>query len=297
MSISTDPLTASSPAEPQGPAEPAAPSAGALTGRRRARRAQLDPVERVGQVAAIGASIITLLPLPIVLAVALSKSWINGIFGGVTVEWFARAWARMDQSVFISLQITVIVLIIDLVLTLPAAWFITRYRFPGRRLLHSLSTLPIAVPGIAIGLALILTFPELRPTGWLLVAGHVLYTLPFLLGALIPAMSDPRLREQEIVAATLGMGPVRSFFAVTIPAVRRALLGGIIMVTTLSLGEFNVSFFLFTPTAQPMPVFLFDSYLTGRIELAAAQTAIFLAMVIPPAIVLERFQTPKAGAA
>ena len=82
----------------------------------------------------------------------------------------------------------------------------------------------------------------------------------------------------------------------TLPAIRKAMLGGILMVITLSLGEFNVSFFLFTPTAQPMPVFLFDSYLTGRIEQAAAQTVIFLAMVLIPAILLEKFQTQKPGA-
>ncbi len=266
-----------------------------LTAKQRKSRPSIDPVERIGRAAAIVASIITLLPIPIVVVVSLSQSWVKGPFNGLTLQWFERAWERMDQAVMVSLQIMAIVLVIDLVVALPAAWFITRYEFPGRNLLHSMSSLPIAIPGIAIGLGLILSFPHLREGGWLLIAGHVLYTVPFLLGTLIPAMDSPGLKQQEVVAASLGMEPIRTFFTITLPAIRRALFGGILMVVTLSLGEFNVSFFLFTPTAQPMPVFLFDSYLTGRIEQAAAQTIIFLAMVIIPAILLEKFQTNQSG--
>lgn len=263
---------------------------------KRPRKAQLDPVEKLGKWAAIFAAFLTLIPLPIVVMVSISASWVQGLGGGLTTEWFERAWSRMDQAIMVSLQIMVYVLIVDLVIALPAAWFITRYRFPGRQILSSMSTLPIAIPGIAIGLGLILSFPHLRDSGWLLVMGHVLYTVPFLLGTLIPALNSPSLRSQEIVAYSLGMPPLRTFFTVTLPAIRKAMLGGILMVITLSLGEFNVSFFLFTPTAQPMPVFLFDSYLTGRIEQAAAQTVIFLAMVLIPAILLEKFQTQKPGA-
>ncbi|WP_459587579.1 ABC transporter permease [Corynebacterium camporealensis] len=263
----------------------------------RPKKKQLDPVERVGKLAAIFTAFLTLVPIPIVLLVSISSNWVQGPFAGVTFEWFARAWSRMDQAVFVSLQIMVIVLTIDLIVALPASWFITRYQFPGRSILRSMTSLPLAIPGIAIGLGLILSFPHLRESGWLLVAGHVLYTIPFLLGTLIPAMDSPRLKDQEVVASSLGMHPFRTFFTVTLPAIRRALFGGILMVVTLSLGEFNVSFFLFTPTAQPMPVFLFDSYLTGRIEQAAAQTIIFLAMVIIPAIFLEKFQKQQVGAA
>ncbi len=255
-----------------------------------------DPVQAVGFIFAIAACAVTLLPLPVLLAVAFSKNWVDGLSGGVTGQWLSQAWQRMDQSVFISLQVALIVMIVDLLVALPAARFITRHSFPGRGLLQSVSTLPIAIPGIAVGLALILSYPVLRPSGWLMVAGHVLYTLPFLLSALIPAMNSERLKEQELVASSLGMGTAKIFFSVTLPAVRRALIGGLVMVVTMSLGEFNVTFFLFTPSAQPMPVFLFDTYITGRIELAAAQTAIFLAMVIPPAIVLEKFQVQKGGA-
>lgn len=265
--------------------------------RRRGEGRRLDSVGQVGRIAAILASLITLIPIPVVILVALSRSWVEGPTSGLTLDWISQAWTRMSSAMEVSLRIAVIVLIIDMAVALPASWLVARHRFPGRSLIRSLSTLPIAVPGIAIGLGLILTFPELRPTGWLLIGGHVLYTLPFLFGTLLPAMADPRLQEKETVASSLGAGPLRRFLTVTAPGVRTALLAGTLMVLTLSLGEFNVSFFLFTPTEQPIPVHLFDSYLTGRIESAAAQTVLFLALVIPPAILMERLGGAKAGQA
>lgn len=266
----------------------------------RSRRPQgdaLDPVTKLGRLAAVLAACITLLPLPIVLAVALSENWTQGPWAGMTFDWIDQAWTRMNSAILVSLRIAVIVLIIDLLIGLPAAWLVARRRFPGRRFLQALSTLPIAVPGIAIGLGLILAFPELRPTGWLLVGGHVLYTLPFLFGALLPALANPQLVEKEQVAASLGAGPLRRFFQVTLPGIRTAVLAGTLMVLVLSLGEFNVSFFLFTPLEQPMPVSLFDSYLTGRIEAAAAQTMLFLALVIPAAMAMEKLGGAKVGQA
>lgn len=257
----------------------------------------IDPMTRVGRVLAVVAAVLTLAPLPVVMAVALSKSWRDGPFAGVTTRWVIDAWQRISANLGISLKVAVLVLVLDLLIGLPAAFLIARHRFPGRRLLIALSTAPIAIPGIAIGLGLILAYPMLRPSGWLLVGGHVLYTLPFLLGAITPALGDRGLILQEQVAASLGAGRWRSLLAVTIPAIRTSMLAAVLMVFTLSLGEFNVSFFLFTPLEQPLPVVLYDGFLTGRLEAAAAATVIFLAIVVPAALALEKLGGAKVGQA
>ncbi|NCT91009.1 ABC transporter permease [Cellulomonas sp. APG4] len=276
------------------PTSPTRPSA---RRRRRPEQVPLDGVTRVGRAFAIGAAVLTLVPIPLVLLVALSASWREGPFAGLTTQWLVEAWTRVQGNLGVSVRVAVLVLVLDLLIGFPAAWLIARHRFPGRRLLQAVSTVPIAVPGIAIGLGLILAYPTLRPSGVLMVAGHVLYTLPFLLGALTPALGDPAVRVQESVAATLGAGPVRRLLTVTLPGVRGALLAATLMVLTLSFGEFNVAFFLFTPTQQPLPVVLYDGYLTGRLEAAAAATVLFLACVVPAALALERLGGAKVGQA
>jgi putative spermidine/putrescine transport system permease protein len=248
-----------------------------------------DPVARIGRMFARATAFLVLLPLPILLAVSTSARWQSGVWGdGFTLAWLADAWTRTTPFVLFSVQLALLVLLINFAVGLSAAWLLARRTFPGRQFLLSLTMLPVAVPGIAIGLGLILAYPTFKAGGGLLIAGHVLYTLPFLIGSLTPALADPALREQETAAATLGAAPWRCLLFVTLPRLRRALTATAIMIFTLSMGEFNVSFFLFTPAQKPLPVDLYSGYITGRLEVAAATTVWFLLFVIPATILIER---------
>ncbi|MHB8776168.1 MAG: ABC transporter permease [Anaerolineales bacterium] len=213
------------------------------------------------------------------------------------MRWLISGWQQISPYARFSLQLATLILFLDIAFGLPTAWLLARYRFPGRQLLSSLTTVPVAIPGIAMGLALILSYPHMRGDGRLLVAGHLLYTLPFFIGALISPLSHPRLREMEAVAATLGASALKRLVFIIIPQIRSALLAATIMVVTLSIGEFNVSFFLFTPSLKPLPVELYSSYITGRFEQAAAITLCFLLFVIPATIALERLGGGRVGQA
>ncbi|MBS3940162.1 MAG: ABC transporter permease subunit [Actinobacteria bacterium] len=257
-----------------------------------------DPILRIGRWLAAVTALICLAPIPLVLAVATTRVWQQGFWaGGFTLEWLANGWQRIAPNFAFSLRIAVLVLIIDLLIGLPAAWLIARRRFPGRRALQALSTVPIAIPGIALALGLILAYPTWKAGGWLLIAGHVLYTLPFMLGALTPTLGRRDLIELEAVAATLGASFPARLLTVTLPQIRTSLLAATIMVVTLSLGEFNVSFFLYTVMDTPLPVELYSGYITMRLEVAAATTVWFLALVVPAAIALERLGGAKVGQA
>lgn len=257
-----------------------------------------DPVLTIGKVFAWVSALLCLIPLPLVFAVATSKNWVNGPWtGGITFEWLVDGWERIASNFGYSLRIALLVLVLDLAISLPAAWLLARRRFTGRGLAMAITTMPIAVPGIALAIGLILSYPTMRPSGMLLVGGHVLYTAPFVIATLVPALGNPRIREMELVAVTLGAGPLRRFLTITLPAIRTALLAGVILAFTLSLGEFNVSFFLFTPVEQPLPVELYNSYITNRLEVAAASTIWFLLLVVPAAVVLERFGGAKVSSA
>lgn len=257
-----------------------------------------DPVVGIGKVCAWVAVVICLVPIPLVFAVATTRSWRQGFWaGGFTFEWLSAGWGRIAGNFGYSLQVAVGVLLIDLAIGFPAAWLLARRKFRGRQLASAITTMPIAIPGIALALGLVLSYPGLRPSGMLLVAGHVLYTTPFLIGTLTPALGNPKLRELEQVAVTLGAPGPRRLLTVTVPSVKTALLAATILVLTLSLGEFNVSFFLFTPIQQPLPVELYSGYITNRLEIAAASTVWFLVMVVPAAVVLELAGGAKVGQA
>jgi putative spermidine/putrescine transport system permease protein len=257
-----------------------------------------DPLQVAGRLVAWSAGLGVLAPIPLVFIVATSRSWPQGAWaGGFTLQWLASALERIAPHAIYSLQLAALVMVINLVIGLPTAWALARYRFPGREILLSLSALPLAIPGIAVALGLILAYPTARGGGTLLLIGHVLYTLPFFLGALVPVLNTERLLAQEEVAKSLSAAPTARFLFVTLPNVRRALIAAAIMVVTLSMGEFNVSFFLITPLDKTLPIELYDAYVTGRVEVAAGMTMWFLAFVIPASVVLERFGGGGVGQA
>jgi len=262
------------------------------------RQHAADPVTAIGQGFTLAAVILCLAPVPLLIVVATTVNWPLGFWaGGVTTNWLWQGWETVRPYALFSLRLACTVLAIDLAVGLPAAWLIARHNFIGRQALMALINLPLAIPGIAIALALILAYPAARASGLLLLLGQVIYTLPFLVATLVPALAQAALIEREAVACTLGASAMQRLWYVTLPSIRSALLAALILVFTLSMGEFNVSFFLFTPLNKTLPIELYSAYITNRVEVAAAITVIFLFFVVPAAIAIEWLGGSKIGQA
>lgn len=241
-------------------------------------------------------AVLCLAPLFFVFAVATTEVWQKGIWTtGITFDWIRKGWKIISPNAAFSIKLALLVTTMDYLIGLPTSWVIARKQFRGRELLYSMTNVPIAIPGIAMGLALIITYPYLRESGTLLVIGHILYTVPYFISNVTPQLANPELIDMENVAMTLGTRFSKRFIHVTIPKIKTSLLVATILVVTLSLGEFNVSFFLFNPQKKPLPVELYSSYITGRLETAAAITLGFLCFVIPAAVILELLGGAKVG--
>ncbi|MFD0558490.1 putative spermidine/putrescine transport system permease protein [Stackebrandtia endophytica] len=258
-----------------------------------------DPIIATGRVFAWIAVLVCLVPILLIVVVATTRQWRTGIYsGGFTLDWIIQGFDMVAINFAYSFQIAVIVLLLNLAIGFPAAWLFARRQFPGRRIAMAITQTPLAIPGIALAIGLIMAYGtgDLKRYGILLVFGHLLYTLPFFIATMVPVLGGRRLQELEQVALTLGAGGVRRFLTVTVPHVKTALLGALILVVTLSLGEFNVSFFVFSPTDPPLPMELHSSHKQDGIEIASAVTVWFLAFVVPAAIILERLGGAKVSA-
>ena len=144
--------------------------------------------------------------------------------------------------------------------------------------------LPVAVPGLATGLALILAygqFRHFRQSFLFILVGHVVFTLPFMVRTVASAFARQELVAIEEAARTLGAGFVRRLVGVLVPAVMPAIVASALMVFTLSIGEFNLTWMLHTPLTRTLPVGLADSYASMRIEVGSAYTLIFFIVVLP----------------
>ncbi len=153
-----------------------------------------------------------------------------------------------------------------------------------RGLFEELLTLPVAVPGLASALALILAYGSLqgfRQSFAFILVGHMVFTLPFMVRTVGAAFRKDELRSLEEAARSLGASFSQRFLGVLVPAVLPAIVAGSLMVFTLSVGEFNLTWMLHTPLTRTLPVGLADSYASMRIEIGSAYTLVFLIVILP----------------
>ena len=159
-----------------------------------------------------------------------------------------------------------------------------RMRSRAARLFEELLTLPVAVPGLASALALILAYGTLqgfRTSFAFILVGHMVFTLPFMVRTVGAAFQRKELLSLEEAARSLGASFGQRFLGVLVPAVLPAIVAGSLMVFTLSVGEFNLTWMLHTPLTRTLPVGLADSYASMRIEIGSAYTLVFLIVILP----------------
>ena len=236
--------------------------------------------------------------VPVVMSVmaGITENFFRGILSGVTLRWVVEVWELYADTIFLSLLIALACLACTIVLGVPAAYVLSKRQGKVARMIEELLTLPLAIPGLAIALALIITYGGFRDfrSSWLFIlVGHVLYTLPFMMRSVLAVLSTADFRSLEEGAASLGAGFWRRFFDIVIPNCRGGIVAGALMVVTLSIGEFNITWMLHTPETKTLPVGLADSYASMRLEIGSAYTVVFLIMIIPLLIALQLYGQPR----
>jgi len=237
-------------------------------------------------------AVCTFLIVPVVLSVlaGVTVNYFQGLASGLTLRWLGEVWALYSETIFLSLLIAVACLAVNLMIGVPAAYVLARKGGRLARALEEIIVLPVAIPGLAIALALIVTYGGFRDfrTGWpFILVGHVLYTLPFMVRSVLAVLHSVNFRELEESAASLGASFVQRFRDVILPNVKPGILAGSLMTFTLSIGEFNLTWMLHTPVTKTLPVGLADSYASMRLEVASAYTLIFFVMIVPLLIAMQ----------
>ncbi|MEI6097510.1 MAG: sulfate ABC transporter permease subunit CysW [Alphaproteobacteria bacterium] len=156
------------------------------------------------------------------------------------------------SAIRLTLTVAAVVLPLNALFGVAAAWAITKFDFRGKAFLITLIDLPFSVSPVVAGLCLVLLFGANSTLGGILVAsGHpiifalpgiilasLFVTFPFVARELIPVMIEQGRAEEE-VALTLGAGGGRVFWTVTLPKIRWALMYGTLLCNARAMGEFG----------------------------------------------------------
>ncbi|MDP1736968.1 MAG: sulfate ABC transporter permease subunit CysW [Caulobacter sp.] len=200
-------------------------------------------------------------PLIVLLAIAgmvalvvlpLAMVFIQALGNGV--DGFLEPFSEPDtwSAIKLTLIVAGISVPLNAVFGLAAAWAVTRFQFAGKSLLMALIDLPFSISPVISGLVWVLLFgaqgffgPALDAMGVKiiftvtgLVLATVLITLPFVARELIPLMQEQGA-DEEAAAMTLGAGGWTTFFRVTLPNVKWALLYGVLLCNARAMGEFG----------------------------------------------------------
>ena len=252
-------------------------------------------------IAAIGLGLLVFAPLIVVFVEALE-------------DGFAAAVASLgnpDAKAAIRLTLTIAAISVpaNAVFGIAAAWFITKYDFRGKAFLITLIDLPFSVSPVVAGLCIVLMFgTNSLVGGWLVAQGMpivfalpgivlatMFVTFPFVARELIPVMVEQGRAEEE-AALTLGASGWRTFWTVTLPNIRWALLYGVLLCNARAMGEFGavavVSGKIRGQTAT-MPItieMLYNEYLSvAAFALAAVLTLLALVTLLLKSLLELRY--------
>lgn len=188
----------------------------------------------------------TLIVLP--LLVVLKEAFA----GGARLWWASVRDADARSAIWLTVWITAVVVPLNTVFGVAAAWTLARFRFKGRSLLLSLIDLPFAVSPVIAGLVFILLFGR---HGWLggwlterdvqivfalpgVLLATLFVTFPFVARELIPLLTEQG-SEEEQAALSLGASGWQTFWRITVPNMKWGLLYGIILCNARAMGEFG----------------------------------------------------------
>ena len=241
-----------------------------------------------------------IVPAVLSMLAGVTANYFRGIRSGLTLQWVWQVLQLYPDTIFRSFLIAFAVLGVTLVVGIPAAYALYLRNDRLSRAVEEIITLPLAIPGLAIALALLLTyggFSDFRRSWLFILAGHAIFTLPFMVRSVLAVFAATDVKTLDEGAASLGASPWRRFCDVIVPNARPGILAGSLMVVTLSLGEFNLTWMLHTPLTKTLPVGLADSYASMRLEVASAYTLVFFVMIIPLLVAMQMFAGYRAGTA
>jgi len=275
----------------------------------RSRPGPLDYLERWPlRLWVAGTTLFLYAPLITLMVFSFNNSRRNIVWRGFTLDYYAMVLndEQLIQAFVNSLTIALVSTVLSVILGAATALLLWRFRFPFKPALEGALSLPIVVPEICMGVALLVFFTKVVPwptslpwplnLGAIIIA-HVSFSFSFV-ASVVRARLASFNREQEEAARDLGASEWATLWDVIVPHMKPGLFAGALLAFTLSLDDFVITFFTSGPDTTTFPVKVYSMIrFSVTPEVNAASTILIVITVVLTAVALRLQGTDAAEAA
>jgi putative spermidine/putrescine transport system permease protein len=216
--------------------------------------------------------------LPFVATLAYSLRTPDGEW---TLSAYQYVFGSFKENLLLSVQATVLTIILNLLISIPAAYAIVRYPIPGKSFVLSTLNLSLYTPAAVMGVSLVVAFAFLfripqTMTG--LIAAYVVGTFPLMLVPIIVALRDLPMVFEE-AARTLGATRMQTFWRVELPLLGPGISAGILLTFVIIFNEFLVTLFIAGPTTTTAALRVYNLTRTAGFQPSTAALATTMQLV------------------
>ncbi len=238
-------------------------------------------------------------PIAILVIYSFNDSRRNIVWRGFTLKYYEKAWNNdsLIQAFANSLTIAFFSTVISVVLGMMTAVLLWRFRFPAKAPFEGAVSLPIIIPEICMGVAMMAFFARV---GWpadlpwplnlgAITIAHISFSFPFV-AMVVRARLARFNRELEEAARDLGASEWQSFRDVLLPYMKPGLVAGALLAFTLSLDDFVITFFTAGPDTVTFPVKIYSMVrfsVTPEVNAASSVLLVITLMLTTTAILLQ----------
>lgn len=236
------------------------------------------------------------IPIAVLVIYSFNESKLNVVWTGFTLKWYGELFKddEIIRALMNTLQVAFVSTIISTMVGTLAAVGMYKYQFKGKTTLDNLLYIPIVIPEIVLGIALLIFFNKTSielgiPT---LIIAHSTFCIPFVVITVKSRMAgyDKSIEEAAI---DLGANQLKTFFYITLPTIMPGIIAGALLSFTLSLDDVIISFFVTGPSSNTLPLQIFSMVKFGVSPKINALSTIMLIVSCTIILLAEKFTNQK----
>ena len=240
-------------------------------------------------------------PIITLIAFSFNDSRRNIVWRGFTFKYYEKAWNNdsLIEAFVNTLTIALINTVVGTFLGVLLAIALWRFRFPGKAAYEGFMALPIVIPEICMGVAMMAFFARIGwPTGWPwpltlinITIAHIAFTFPFV-AVIVRGRLVGFNRELEDASKDLGASEWQTLRHILLPYLRPGIIAGALIAFTLSLDDFIITFFTAGPESITLPVKIFSMIRFSVTPEVNAASTVLIVITVVAMVVAMHLQMP-----